>query len=1006
MKGRPENTRILVVEDSPTQAEVLRAILDAEGYRVEVARDGEEGWGRFKAGGIDLVLSDVVMPGLSGYDLCRRIKADPAGQDVPVIILTSLADPMDIIQGLEAGADNFITKPYEAGYLVSRIAGILAAREAVKDGGGEDKVRIGASISFLGRSVTITSAKQQILSLLVTTFEEAVRKSRELEAKQKELEQTNALLEEYARQAKGQARVSSEKYAILLEQASDGILLLDEQGCLVEANRQILLLTGFSREDAVGRHYLAFVPEPDREQRAHDFQEVLARGNLRVDAMRLLRACGGTAVVDLVATAVRLEGKVLVLMIARDATERVATERRFEVRRAAADALAGAASFDEAAPRLLESMCVALGWHWAVIWRMDEARKGLVFQASWAPPGIDLGPYLRDASAAVFGRGDGLPGRAWELGKVIWIPDISRQEELARSAPVMRRVLDAGIRMSVTIPIVCEGSVVAVMILGRREPGEPDERLIRTFMNLGDHIGQYIDRKRAEEALRESENLYRTLVSALPDAVTMTDLEGRVLYSSPRALELYGFAGLEETIGIKSFELIAPEDRERAGRNLGKTIAEGRIENAEYALLRKDGTRFPGELSAAVVKDAGGKPKAFIAITRDVSARKRLEEQYRQAQKMEAIGRLASGVAHDFNNLITVIMGFSDLLLEKVTEEGVIRQRIGQIRTAAEHAATLTKQLLAFSRRQVLEPRRLNLGNTVAGMEQMIRRLVGENVESTFKVDPAAGMVMADPGQISQVVMNLAVNARDAMPDGGNLLIEVANADLGETDIGAHSKVSPGPYVMLAVSDTGTGIDAETKARIFEPFFTTKETDAGTGLGLSTAFGIIQQSGGTISVYSEPGRGSTFKAYLPRIDGSVAAAAEPIEPEATRARRSTATILVVEDEAAVRELVREILAGAGHHIVVAATPEDAIALTGEPEGRADLLLTDMIMPGMTGRELASRLQAKSADLRVLFMSGCTATAAGGQQLLSPGDAFIQKPFAPAALLEKVREVLA
>ena len=752
MKAEPENTRILVVEDSPTQAEVLRTILDAEGYQVEVAHDGEEGWGRFKAGGIDLVLSDIVMPGLSGYDLCRRIKADPDGRDVPIIILTSLSDPMDIVQGLEAGADNFVAKPYDPAYLVGRVRGMLADRGFA----GEDKVRIGATLSFMGRSVTITSAKQQILNLLVATFEEAVRKSRELEAKRKELEQTNALLEEYARQAKGQARVSSEKYAILMEQASDGILLLDEQGCLVEANRQILLLTGFSREDAVGRHYLAFVPEADREQRARDFQEVLARGTLRLDAMRLLRAGGGSAVVDLVATAVRLEGKVLVLMIARDAAERVATERRFEVRRAIAEVLGGAATFEEAAPRMLAAACEALGWEWGVLWRMDEAQKGLVFQASWAPPGIDMGPYLRDASAVVFGRGDGLPGRAWQLAKVIWIPDISREEELARRAPVMRRVLDAGIRMSVAIPIICEGAVMAVLILGRREPGEPDERLIRTFTNLGDHIGQYIERKQSETRLAASEELLR------------------------------------------------------------------------------------------------------------------------QAQKMEAIGRLAGGVAHDFNNLLTVIMGFSDLLLMKDHEPAAVRKRVGQIRTAAEHAAGLTKQLLAFSRQQVLQPHPLELGKVVAGMDQMLTRLVGEDVEVLLKLDPNAGMVMTDPGQVGQVIMNLAVNARDAMPDGGKLSIEVANAELDGSDAATHPHAGPGAYVMLAVSDTGAGMDAETKARIFEPFFTTKAEGAGTGLGLSTVYGIVRQSGGTISVYSEPGHGTTFKVYLPRLDGPAVSLAAPL----------------------------------------------------------------------------------------------------------------------------------
>jgi len=883
MKKEPASIRILVVEDSPTQAEVLRAILATEVYQVEVARDGEEGLRRFEAGGIDLVLSDVVMPGMSGYDLCRRIKADPAGHEVPVIILTSLTDPMDIIQGLEAGADNFITKPYEAGYLVRRIAGILAAREAVRDGGGEDKVRMGASISFMGRSVTITSAKQQILSLLVTTFEEAVRKSRELEAKQKELEQTNVLLEEYARQAKGQARVSSEKYAILMEQASDGICLLDEQGFVVEANRQILALIGFSREDAIGRHFREFVPEADREQRAGDFQEVLAKGSVRLDAMHLLRADGRNAVVDLMATAVRLEGKVLILLIVRDAVERVATERRLELQRAVAEALAGADSFAEAAPRLLESVCIALGWQWSVGWFMDEARKGLRFQAAWAPPDIDMAPYLHDAEGVIHGPGQGLPGRAWESRQVVWIPDASRDAELTRTAPITRRVLDAGIRMSVAIPIICEGAVVAVIILGRREPGERDERLIRTFMILGDHIGQYIERKRGEERLRQS------------------------------------------------------------------------------------------------------------------------EEQFRQAQKMEVMGRLAGGVAHDFNNILTVISGYSEMLLSGMKAEDLAYRKVDIIRKAAEQAATLTHQLLAFSRRQVLQPRVLDLNETIGGMRTMLSRLIGEDVVFEALLGEGLGNVMADPGQIAQVIMNLAINARDAMPGGGKLTIETCNIELDEAYADSHVALVPGSYVCMAVSDTGCGMDAETRKRIFEPFFTTKEAGKGTGLGLSMVYGIVKQSGGNIWVYSEPGKGTTFKIYLPRISGKVELAGK----QAVMAfdSRGTETILVVEDQSEVRELVCEILKSKGYRVLEASCGEEAQAVSGRHLDTVHLLATDLVMPGMGGKELVESLGGKRPAMKVLFMSGYTERATFQASILGKGESFIQKPFGPEALARKVRETL-
>ena len=877
---RPADFRLLVVEDSPTQAETLGAILDAEGYRVEIARSGEEGFERFRAGGIDLVLSDVVMPGISGYDLCRRIKSDPAGRDVPVIMLTSLSDPMDIIQGLEAGADNFVTKPYESGYLLGRVATILADR-----GSPDDKVRIGASVSFMGRSVTITSAKQQILNLLVGTFEEAVRKSRELEAKQKELEQANDLLEEYARQAKGQARVSSEKYAILMEQAGDGIFLLDPDGLMVEANRRMLEGAGVSREDAIGRRFLEFVPETDRSRRSSDFREVIEGRSVRLDGMHFRRPDGTLVAHDITATAVTIEGRVFVLGIARDATDRIAAERRSGVQRAVTEVLSSAAPFDEAAPRILDGVCRALDWDWGCFWLVDRAGQTLRLHSSWTSPGIDMSGYLEAASHVTHGPGTGLPGRAWTARRVLWISDVPGDGELNRSPSLTGYVVSAGIRTGVAVPIVCEGAVVAVMILGCRAPGAPDSRLIRTFETVGDHIGQYMERKHGEESLRMN------------------------------------------------------------------------------------------------------------------------EEQLRQAQKMEAVGRLAGGIAHDFNNLLTVIMGFSDLLLMKEHDAATVRKRIGQIRTAAEHAAGLTKQLLAFSRRQVLQPRAMGLGQTVAEMHQLLSRLVGEDVQILLKLDPAAGEVMADPGQIGQVVMNLAVNARDAMPHGGKLSLEVVNADLDAAGLATHPGVGPGRYVMLAVSDTGTGMDAETKARIFEPFFTTKEEGAGTGLGLSTVYGIVRQSGGTVSVCSEPGRGSTFKVYLPRLDGPVPAAPEAaVGPSGSR-RVGAVTILVVEDEEAVRGLVSEILESAGHRVTMAGSPQDALALAGQADWRADLVLTDMVMPGMTGREMVTRLKEGRPELRVLFMSGYTAQAAGQQQLLQPGDAFLQKPFTPVALLDKVRETL-
>ncbi|MEK7766009.1 MAG: ATP-binding protein, partial [bacterium] len=378
-------------------------------------------------------------------------------------------------------------------------------------------------------------------------------------------------------------------------------------------------------------------------------------------------------------------------------------------------------------------------------------------------------------------------------------------------------------------------------------------------------------------------------------------------------------------------------------------------------------------------------------------------DQLRQAQKMEAVGRLAGGVAHDFNNLLTVITGYSELLLDRAVPGGPDRTKLIAIKQAADRAAGLTKQLLAFSRRQVLEPRVLDLNATVGETSGMLRRLIGEDVELATSLAPDLGRVLADPGQLVQVLMNLAVNARDAMPGGGKLTLETSNVDLDDEYVDTHVAVVPGPYVLLAVSDSGTGMDAETQRRAFEPFFTTKPAGQGTGLGLSTVYGIVKQSGGNIWLYSEPGRGTTVKIYLPRVEATVAVGtgtADLPPPE-----RGNATILMVEDEDAVREIMVEALRGQGYTVLAAPAPAAALALSDGHAPPIDLLVTDMVMPGMGGQELAKLLAARRPAMKILFISGYAEQAAYRQNLIGAGQAFLQKPFTPRGLARKVREVL-
>jgi PAS domain S-box-containing protein len=391
---------------------------------------------------------------------------------------------------------------------------------------------------------------------------------------------------------------------------------------------------------------------------------------------------------------------------------------------------------------------------------------------------------------------------------------------------------------------------------------------------------------------------------------------------------------------------------------------------------------------------------AALARIRAEQELRRAESQLRQAQKMEAVGRLAGGIAHDFNNLLTTILGTCDLLLEELPREKQWREDVEEIRKAGDRAASLTRQLLAFSRKQVIEAATVNLNETVSGVGSMLRRLIGEDIELVTRLEPHLGMVLADPGQIEQVLMNLAVNSRDAMPKGGKLVIETANIQL-EADPKGLPGVPAGPYVMLSVSDNGIGMDAETRSHIFEPFFTTKEQGKGTGLGLATVYGIIRQSGGHVAVYSEPGAGATFKVYLPEVADSPTTRLVP--PRAPRG--GSETILLAEDEPAVRSLAQRVLEAHGYVVIAASGAEEALSLSRQYQGRIHLLLTDVIMPGLSGPQLAERLARERRDSKILYMSGYTDAAIIHHGVLEPGIWYLQKPFSPGGLAEKVREVL-
>lgn len=707
---------ILIVEDSPTQAEQLKYILDHAGYSNLVANNGKEAMSLLNRYTPNIIITDIIMPEMDGYQLCKQIKIDEKFKDIPVILLTALSSPEDVVRGLECGADHFITKPYEEKYLLSHLKYVLSNRELR----GTRKMEMGVELAIAGQKYFITSDRMQILNFLISTYEAAMHKNDELLSARDELKRLNEQLEEKVK----------ERTAALMEEIEE--------------------------------------------------------------------------------------------------------------------------------------------------------------------------------------------------------------------------------------------------------------------------------RKRVEKALRESEKKYRTLFEESKDAVYISTPEGKLLDINTAGVELYGYSSKEELLKVDVAKdlYLNPEDREKFIQLMQE---QGFVKDFEVTERRKDGKKLILLITGTTVRNGEGNIIAYRGILRDITNQRNLEEQLLQAQKMEAIGQLTGGIAHDFNNLLTVIRGYSQLSITKLKEDDPLRVNIERIENAAEKASVLINQLLAFGRRQVMEMKIIDLNAMLKDLETMLHRLISEDIELIMTLSKDLGMAKADPGQIEQVIFNLVVNSKDAMPCGGKLTIETTNIKLDETYTRFHLGISPGDYVMISVSDNGIGMTPEVKERIFEPFFTTKEKGKGTGLGLSTVYGIVKQSGGHIWVYSEPGHGTTFKIYLPRVD-------EPLEIYEKKSFNKeipsgNETILVVEDDSAIRELISIILKMKGYGVLEASYYSDALAICEKHLDHIHLLLTDIIMPEMSGLELADRITSSCSEIKVLYMSGYTNDAIIHHGVLEKGMSFIQKPFTPEALLRKVREVL-
>jgi len=536
----------------------------------------------------------------------------------------------------------------------------------------------------------------------------------------------------------------------------------------------------------------------------------------------------------------------------------------------------------------------------------------------------------------------------------------------------------------------------------------PEEQRVLEFVST--QIAMTVERKRAELALRESESRLARAQEAAhlgsweTELHSLERLDRNPLWWSDEAYRIFGYTPRSEPVSSELFfRLVHPEDVPRVEEALRRTLEQGVPYVVQHRVVRPDGTERIVEERCSVIRDATGTPLRLLGTVLDITDRQRLEQQFLQAQKMEAVGRLAAGIAHDFNNLLTAILGSCELLREHVGPDNPDRADLDEIRAASLRAGDLIRQLLAFTRQQVLSPHILDLNEVVRGMEPMLRRVIGEDVSLRTAGAAGLGSVRADRGQIEQVLMNLVVNARDALPRGGHITIETANAELDASYAATHAPIPAGHYALLAVSDDGIGMDAATRARVFEPFFTTKGKGKGTGLGLSTVYGIVKQSGGFIWVYSEPSAGATFKIYLPRVEAKATAAA-PV-PALAPVPGGDETILVVEDQPEVRRLSEKLLRVRGYTVLGAENGAEALRVAEQHAGPIHLLVTDVIMPGMNGREVALLMSADRPTLKVLYLSGYADESVVHHGVLEPGLAFLQKPFTPESLARKVRDVL-
>jgi PAS domain S-box-containing protein len=960
VQAKELGSRVLVVDDELLGRKLATMRLRDAGYTTDSAADGKEAVAKAREWQPDAILSDVLMPGMDGFLLAAAVRGDPALRHIPIVLLSSsYVEEADHELARRLGANGLVVRTPDFGDALRALA--KALRDGAPRGPGEQPGTL----------------HQQRIALQL----------------EKQLDRNEALLREAAIQAAALSVVRG--LAEVLTRPHDASSVLGDVlvHCLDAAGLSSGLLYVVQPEGTLALRGQAGVPVEVRGAAdaalgaSEALLEVLNSGkpashssNAPSDltALRVLAARLGQKSVLIIPFVVigRRHGVMVLGSNTHDLSSR--PWRGF------ANTLSAQFGQTLALGETLSRLALSESRYRGLLQHANDAicilsEEGVVIEANGQMATLMAMPRDRLVGLHI---SDMSPSHEVEAENLRLFEGILRAQGGRVDGVVLRRGDGSHVEVDFSVSIEIVDEKPHVLAIGR----------------------DVTERNRAAAALEEAQLRMQHLVTSSPAILHSFRVEGMALvptWTSANVERLLGYTP-EEALDVGWWDLhIHPEDRDRVLAEKAVLFHSGHlVEDYRFAHKQGDYRQIHAELR--LIHPSADAPMEVVATWSDVTERVALEAQLYQAQKMEGIGQLAGGIAHDFNNLLGVISGYATLLARDLGSLHPGAKRVEHIRRAAERAAELTRQLLAFSRKQVLQPQVLDLNAVVSGVEPMLKRLIGEHVQLVTSLGRDLGLVKADPGQLEQVILNLSVNARDAMPEGGSLVLETSNANLDEAHARKHPDVTPGPYVLLAATDTGHGMDAATVAHIFEPFFTTKPEGKGTGLGLSTVFGIVKQSGGHVEVQSEMGLGTSFKVYLPRVSGKVVA---EHPPSMASGPRGSGTILLVEDENSLRQMIAEILREAGYKVLLFADPEEAVNAAALHDGPISAILTDVVMPGMNGHQLADRICEGRPETRVIYMSGYTDDSIGQHGVLEPGTHYIQKPFTAVALQEMLRAVL-